>query len=65
MILVNEILAHEAAMDAGEVSPAAIAEVFRGLMSAAGSVCAVFCGGDVGADWRRGCGVSHRVAGGE
>jgi leucyl-tRNA synthetase len=32
MILVNEILAHEAAMDAGEVSPAAIAEVFRGLI---------------------------------
>ena len=31
MILVNEITAHEAAMDAGEVSPAAIAEVFRGL----------------------------------
>jgi len=32
MILVNEITAHEAAMDAGEVSPAAIAEVFRGLI---------------------------------
>jgi leucyl-tRNA synthetase len=31
MILVNEITANEAAMDAGEVSPAAIAEVFRGL----------------------------------
>jgi leucyl-tRNA synthetase len=32
MILVNEITANEAAMDAGEVSPAAIAEVFRGLI---------------------------------
>ncbi|HEX3372615.1 MAG TPA: leucine--tRNA ligase, partial [Edaphobacter sp.] len=32
MILVNEISAHEAAMDAGEISPAAIAEVFRGLI---------------------------------
>ena len=32
MILVNEITANEAAMDAGEISPAAIAEVFRGLI---------------------------------
>jgi leucyl-tRNA synthetase len=32
MILVNEIMANEAAMDAGEVSPATIAEVFRGLI---------------------------------
>jgi leucyl-tRNA synthetase len=32
MILVNEIAAHEAAIDAGEVSPAVIAEVFRGLI---------------------------------
>jgi leucyl-tRNA synthetase len=32
MILVREILAHEAAMDAGEVAPEAIAEVFRGLI---------------------------------
>jgi leucyl-tRNA synthetase len=32
MILVNEITAHEAAMDAGEVAPAAIGEVFRGLI---------------------------------
>jgi leucyl-tRNA synthetase len=32
MILVNEIMANEAAMDAGEVSPAAMAEVFRGLI---------------------------------
>jgi leucyl-tRNA synthetase len=32
MILVNEITANEAAMDAGEVSPAAIEEVFRGLI---------------------------------
>ncbi len=32
MILVNEILSHEAAMDAGEVAPAVIAEVFRGLV---------------------------------
>jgi leucyl-tRNA synthetase len=32
MILVNEILAHEAAMDAGEVSPAVVAELFRGLV---------------------------------
>jgi leucyl-tRNA synthetase len=32
MILVNEIAANEAAMDAGEISPAAIAEVFRGLI---------------------------------
>ena len=32
MILVNEILAHEAAMDAGEVAPETIAEVFRGLI---------------------------------
>jgi leucyl-tRNA synthetase len=32
MILVNEITANEAAMDAGEVAPAAIAEVFRGLI---------------------------------
>jgi leucyl-tRNA synthetase len=32
MILVNEIAANEAAMDNGEISPAAIAEVFRGLI---------------------------------
>jgi leucyl-tRNA synthetase len=32
MILVNEIAANEGAMDAGEISPAAIAEVFRGLI---------------------------------
>jgi len=32
MILVNEITANEAAMDAGGVSPAAITEVFRGLI---------------------------------
>ena len=32
MILVNEITAQEAAMDAGQVSPAAVAEVFRGLI---------------------------------
>jgi leucyl-tRNA synthetase len=32
MILVNEITAHEAAMDAGKVSPGAIAELFRGLI---------------------------------
>jgi leucyl-tRNA synthetase len=32
MILVNEILANEAAMDNGEISPAAVAEVFRGLI---------------------------------
>jgi leucyl-tRNA synthetase len=32
MILVNEIAANEAAMDAGEVSSATIAEVFRGLI---------------------------------
>jgi leucyl-tRNA synthetase len=32
MILVNEITAHEAAMDAGEIAPAAIADVFRGLV---------------------------------
>jgi leucyl-tRNA synthetase len=32
MILVNEITAHEAAMDSGEISPAAVAEVFRGLI---------------------------------
>jgi leucyl-tRNA synthetase len=32
MILVNEIAANEAAMDAGEVSPVAVAEVFRGLI---------------------------------
>jgi leucyl-tRNA synthetase len=32
MILVNEITANEAAMDAGEVSPAAIVEIFRGLI---------------------------------
>jgi leucyl-tRNA synthetase len=32
MILVNEILAQEGAIDAGEVSPAVIAEVFRGLV---------------------------------
>jgi leucyl-tRNA synthetase len=32
MILVNEILANEAAMDVGEISPAAVAEVFRGLI---------------------------------
>jgi len=32
MILVNEITANEAAMDAGEISPAAIAEVLRGLI---------------------------------
>jgi leucyl-tRNA synthetase len=32
MILVNEIVANESAMDAGEISPAALAEVFRGLI---------------------------------
>ena len=32
MILVNEIAANEAAMDAGEISPAIVAEVFRGLI---------------------------------
>jgi len=32
MILVNEIAANEAAMDAGEVSPVVVAEVFRGLI---------------------------------
>ena len=32
MKLVNEITANEAAMDAGEISPAAVAEVFRGLI---------------------------------
>jgi leucyl-tRNA synthetase len=32
MILVNEIMANETAMDAGEISPAAMAEVFRGLI---------------------------------
>jgi leucyl-tRNA synthetase len=32
MILVNEITANEAAIDAGEISPGAVAEVFRGLV---------------------------------
>ena len=32
MILVNEITANETAMDAGEISPGAVAEVFRGLI---------------------------------
>ena len=32
MILVNEITAREAAIDASEISPAAVAEVFRGLI---------------------------------
>jgi leucyl-tRNA synthetase len=32
MILVNEIMANEAAMDAGEISPAAVGQVFRGLI---------------------------------
>jgi leucyl-tRNA synthetase len=32
MILVNEITANEAAMDAGEISPGVVAEVFRGLI---------------------------------
>src|SRR5216683_3100036 len=32
MILVNEIAANEAAMDAGEISSAIVAEVFRGLI---------------------------------
>ncbi len=32
MILVKEILDHEAEMDAGEVAPAVIAEIFRGLV---------------------------------
>ena len=32
MILVNEIAAQEAAIDAGEISPAVVAEVFRGLI---------------------------------
>jgi leucyl-tRNA synthetase len=32
MILVNELAANEAAIDAGEISPAAVAEVFRGLI---------------------------------
>ncbi len=32
MILVNEITAHETAMDAGRVQPSAVAELFRGLV---------------------------------
>jgi leucyl-tRNA synthetase len=32
MILVNEIAAHEVAIDAGEISPAVVGEVFRGLI---------------------------------
>jgi leucyl-tRNA synthetase len=32
MILVNEITANEAAMDAGEISPAVVSEVLRGLI---------------------------------
>jgi leucyl-tRNA synthetase len=32
MILVNEITGNEAAMDSGEISPATVAEVFRGLI---------------------------------
>jgi leucyl-tRNA synthetase len=32
MILVNEIAANEAAIDAGEITPAVVAEVFRGLI---------------------------------
>jgi leucyl-tRNA synthetase len=32
MILVNEVTANEAAIDAGEVSPEVVAEVFRGLI---------------------------------
>jgi leucyl-tRNA synthetase len=32
MILVNEIIANEAAIDAGEISSTAVAEVFRGLI---------------------------------
>ncbi len=32
MILVNEITANEAAIDAGKVAPAGVAEVFRGLI---------------------------------
>jgi leucyl-tRNA synthetase len=32
MILVNEIAGNEAAMDSGEISPASVAEVFRGLI---------------------------------
>jgi leucyl-tRNA synthetase len=32
MILVNEITANEAAMDAGEISPGTVGEVFRGLI---------------------------------
>jgi leucyl-tRNA synthetase len=32
MILVNEIAANESAMDAGEISPAAVGEVFQGLI---------------------------------
>lgn len=32
MILVNEITAHETALDSGEVSPSAIVEIFRGLI---------------------------------
>jgi leucyl-tRNA synthetase len=32
MILVNEIMSNEAAMDAGEISSAVVAEVFRGLV---------------------------------
>ena len=32
MILVNEIAAHEAAIDAGKVSPTVVGEVFRGLI---------------------------------
>ncbi len=64
MILVNEITAKEAAMDAGEIPSTVIADMFRGSDAVAGSVCAVFRGGDVGADWRRGCDISHSVASG-
>ncbi len=50
MILVNEITANEAAMDAGEISPRAIREVFSWVGTVAGTVCSVLCGGDVGAN---------------
>jgi len=39
-------------MDAGEISPAAVSEVFRGLILLLAPFAPFLRGGDVGADWR-------------
>ena len=63
MILVNEIAAHEAAMDAGRVQPGVIAEVFRGLVLLLAPFAPFLGGRDVGRNGVRGRGVPNGVAG--